>query len=53
MLQTTAIYGITFLISLLFSRIYDKKEKSLSIIKKVLLIIGIITPPILLASLRY
>ncbi len=53
MIYTTVIYGTTFLISLLFCKIYEKKQETLSIIKKILLIIGILIPPILLATLRY
>lgn len=53
MLQTTVIYGITFFISLVFCKIYEKKENNFSTAKKILIIMAIIIPPVLLASLRY
>lgn len=53
MIETTLIYGITFAISLIFCRIYEKVNKNASNIKKILLILGIVFPPILISTIRY
>lgn len=53
MLETTLIYGITFAISLFFCRIYEKVNENDSNIKRILLVLGIIFPPILISTIRY
>ena len=53
MIKTTLIYLITFIISLFFTRIYEKKHNNLNTYKKIGLLILIILPPIILATFRY
>ena len=51
MIKTTIVYAIIFIISLFFCRIFEKKN--LSPKKKIIVLMGIMIPPILLASVRY
>ncbi len=55
MISSVIIYGVTFIIALVFMYLYDNKYKKLekNKILKGLCILGIILPPVLLAGLRY
>ena len=53
MVYTTIIYFTVFMISLIFCRIYEKKENNLDENKKLILLVLTAVPLILLATLRY
>lgn len=53
MLETTLIYGITFAMSLFFCKMYEKLNENSSNIKKVLIMLGIVFPPILISTIRW
>lgn len=53
MLYTTLIYGFTFYISIVFCRIFEKTREKNSSIKNIMLILGIVFPPIFVATFRY
>lgn len=53
MLETTLIYGITFCISIVFCRIYEKTKENNKNLKNILLLFAVFMPLIVISTLRY